>query len=256
MAKARSPQYPAISLKEAVDKVRQVYDSDYQNLLPRPVVAQHMGYQSLNGKSLGVLAALAKYGLLEGRGDNTRVSDLAVTIIAHPPGARERVAALREAATKPELFGELEGRFPGGKASDQAIRSYLLTQKFIPSAADAAIRAYRDTKSFVDGESAGYSDHAAQEQEEEVEQIQQVERQRPVQKSAPLEANEPYRVSVVGGKLKGDFNLSTAAEADEMLAFINAWKGLLKPAAPKRYAPDIEELVGDGGAGNDNGKRE
>lgn len=156
MVKARSPQYPAISLKEAVEKVASIYARDYQNAIPRQVVAEHMGYASLNGKSLGVLAALGKYGLLEGRGDETRVSDLAVQIIAHPPGTQERGVALREAASLPDLFSHLDDRFRDGKASDQAIRSYLLTQKFIPAAADAAIRAYRETKQFVDMETAGH----------------------------------------------------------------------------------------------------
>jgi hypothetical protein len=157
MAKARSPQYPAIGLKEAVDKVKAVYDNDYQNPIPRSVAVTHMGYFSLNGKSLGVLSALLKYGLLEGRGDDTRVSDQAVSIIAHPPGSSERVAALKEAAAKPELFSELDARFQGGKASDQAVRSYLLTQRFIPTAADAVIRSYRETKQLVEAESGGYN---------------------------------------------------------------------------------------------------
>jgi hypothetical protein len=149
MAKARSPQYPAISLKEAIEKVRAVYDNDYQNPISRSVVAKHMGYNGLNGKSLGVLSAVGKFGLLEGRGDETRVSDLAVRIIAHPTGTPERAEAITEAAGNPELFAELDARYPNGKASEQAIRSYLLTQKFIKPAADAATRTYLETKDFV-----------------------------------------------------------------------------------------------------------
>jgi hypothetical protein len=156
MAKARSPQYPSIGLKEAVERAADVYNKDYQNPIPRSVAVTHMGYQSLNGKSLGVLSALLKFGLLEGRGDETKVSDLAVSIIAHPPGSPERAESLRQAAGRPELFAELDARFQGGRASDQALRSYLLTQKFIPTAADAAIRSYRETKMLVDGESVGY----------------------------------------------------------------------------------------------------
>src|SRR5258708_6197968 len=78
MAKARSPAYPTIGLKEAIDGVSRIYKEDYQNPIPRELAARHMGYNSLNGKSLGALSALLKYGLLEGRGNETRVSDLAV----------------------------------------------------------------------------------------------------------------------------------------------------------------------------------
>lgn len=153
MAKARSPRYPAIGLGEAVDKVKMVYDADYQNPLPRQVVAEHMGYNSLNGKSLSVIAAVSKYGLLEGRGDETRVSDLALKIIAHEPGHPERIAALKEAAQCPELFSEIEAHFHG-KVSDSALRSYLLTKKFIPSGADTVIRAYRETREVIERESS------------------------------------------------------------------------------------------------------
>lgn len=163
MAKARSPQYPAIGLKEAVEKINLVYAKDYQNPIPRAVVAKHMGYDSLHGKALGVLSALGKYGLLEGRGDESRVSDLAVAIIAHQAGTAERATALRDAASKPELFADLDKRFNGGKVSDHAIRSYLMTQKFIPTAADTVIRAYRDTKQLVGEESGGYIEPALQE---------------------------------------------------------------------------------------------
>lgn len=155
MAKARSPSYPAISLKEALEKINQIYERDYQNPIPKAVVASHMGYGGLNGKSLGVLAALSKFGLLEGRGNESRVTDLAVKIIAHPHGTPERAEAIKEAAEKPELFNELNARFQNGKASDQAIRSHLLTQKFIPAGADALIRSYRETKQLVDSEITG-----------------------------------------------------------------------------------------------------
>jgi hypothetical protein len=157
MAKARSPHYPAIGLKEAVDKIKSVYDNDYQNRTTRKVIAKHMGYDTLHGGALGVLSALAKYGLLEGRGDENRVSDLAVAIIAHPPGSAERATALKVAAANPELFAALDNRFNGGQWSDTAIRSYLLTQKFIPSAADVVICSYRETKQLVEAESEGYT---------------------------------------------------------------------------------------------------
>lgn len=156
MARTRSPQYPVIGLKEAVDKVRMVWNKDYTNELPRHVVAEHMGYNSLNGKSLGVLSAAGKFGLLTGRGDETRVSLLAVKILAHETGDPERVDAVRDAALLPALFSDIEGKFGAGKASDQALRSYLLTRGFTHGAADAAIRAYRETEEFVDSECSGY----------------------------------------------------------------------------------------------------
>jgi hypothetical protein len=157
VAKARSPGYPAIGLKEAVERVRAVYQKDFQNRLPRAVIANHMGYKGLSGASLPVLAAMGQYGLLEGRGDETRVSDLALKIIAHEPGVAERLTALNEAAVGPELFSELHKKFPDGKASDAAIKSYLLINKFIPAAADTSLRAYRETIELLIEEEQAYN---------------------------------------------------------------------------------------------------
>jgi hypothetical protein len=157
VARSRSPEYPAIGLLEAIERVDAVYNSGvYRSPLTKQSFAEHMGYKSLSGASLPVLSALAKYGLIEGRGDDTRISELAVNIIAHPPSSPERAKAIRDAASKPELFAELDRRYHGGKTTDQAIRSYLLTRGFIPPAADAAIRAYRETKELVRTESDGY----------------------------------------------------------------------------------------------------
>lgn len=156
MAKARSPGYPSIGLKEAIDRIGEVWKKDYQNKIPRPILASHMGYSGLSGKSLGVLSSLGKFGLLEGRGDENWVSDLAVSILAHPPKTEERIAAIKTAASTPNLFSEIDLKFQNGKASDQAIKSWLITQKFLPPAADVAVRSYRETKELVEEKSTGY----------------------------------------------------------------------------------------------------
>jgi hypothetical protein len=152
MSRSRSPNYPQIGLKEAVQRVSSVYKRDYQSRLTRDVAAERLGYSGLNGKSLAVLAALGKFGLLEGRGEETRVTDLAVRILAFPPGSPERRAALGEAASRPELFVELDQRFARGQASDGAIRAWLVTRGFIPPAAEAAVRSYRETKQLLEAE--------------------------------------------------------------------------------------------------------
>lgn len=170
--KARSPQYPVIGLREAVAKAKAVYDKDYQNRIPKDVVAKHMGFNAIHGKSLGVIATLNRYGLLEGRGADYRITDRAVTIIAHPAGSPERIEAIRAAANAPAIFQELDKRNPDGKGSDEGMRAYLLTNKFIPDAAATAIRSYRETKRVVEAETKGY-DSAKLEADETVENEQE-----------------------------------------------------------------------------------
>ncbi len=244
MAKARSPQYPAFGLKDAVEKIAEIYDKDYQNALPRDVVAGHMGYKALHGKALTALSTLGKFGLLEGRGENTRVSDLAVQIIAHQSGTPERAAAIREAAEKPELFSELDQKFPGGKASDHAIRAYLLTQKFIPSAADAVIRSYRDTKSFVEAESPGYTppkNVAESEPKVQQQSIQSAPHGFVPAPGVQISVSEPFRVSFTGDGIELTGRLTSAEKADEMIAAIKALKVLLKPSAQTETASPSPE---------------
>lgn len=163
MAKARSPQYPVIGLGEAVAKAKAVYGEDYQNRIPKLVVAKHMGFKALHGKSLGVLATLSRYGLLEGRGAEYRVTDRAVAILAHPPGSPERIAEIKAAAGAPAIFQDLDKRFPDGKGSDEGLRAYLLTNHFIPDAAETVIRSYRETKRVVAAEAKGYDSTSEEE---------------------------------------------------------------------------------------------
>jgi hypothetical protein len=155
MSRSRSPNYPQIGLKEAIQRVSSVYKRDYQAPLTRDLAADRLGYSGLNGKSLAVLAALGKFGLLEGRGEETRVTDLAVRILAFPAGSAERRAALEEAAGRPELFVNLDQRFARGQATDGAIRAWLITRGFIPPAAEAAVRAYRETRQLLEAEGSG-----------------------------------------------------------------------------------------------------
>jgi hypothetical protein len=75
-----------------------------------------------------------------------------VRILAFPPGSPERRAALGDAASRPELFVELDQRFARAQASDGAIRAWLITRGFIPPAAEAAVRAYRETKQLLEAE--------------------------------------------------------------------------------------------------------
>jgi hypothetical protein len=241
MSKARSPQYPAIGLKEAVDLIEKVYEHDYQNPIPREVAAKHMGYNGLNGKSLGVLSALKKYGLLEGRGNDSRVSDLGVQIIAHPPGSAERAQALQAAGALPELFAELDNRFAGGKASDQALRSYLLTQKFIPSGADAAIRAYRETKQLVEGESRGYPASEPAPEPRVSQPTPPITPVEPPPQTIVGGAHEPYTVSLSRGGLRVNADLKDEASVDELITALNAWKLLVRPLKDIKVMPPEED---------------
>ena len=151
MAKGRSPQYPSMSLGDAIGRVRKIYEAEHTHTAEREVIAKDLGYGGLNGASLTVIAALNRYGLLEADKDNEglRVSGSTVSILELPEGEPRRVEAIEKAAFAPQLFAELRDNFRDQLPSDHNLRNYLVKKGFLPKAADSAIRVYRDTLELV-----------------------------------------------------------------------------------------------------------
>lgn len=160
MGKARSPNYPAISLPEAVSKVRQLYNAEHRNRLSREAIAGVLGYGGLTGSSQPIISALNKYGLIEGRGDSIRVSDDAIAILVDRKGSPERVAAVKRCASSPKIFADLEKQYEQTPSEDTA-RIYLEKRGFTPDAAQRAAVNYRDTQEFVTAEAGDFSDAAS-----------------------------------------------------------------------------------------------
>src|SRR5258708_7551011 len=125
MARIRSPNYPAISLPDALKRIGQVFARERLHKAPREVVVKGMGYGGINGASLTALSAALKYGLLVKEGEDYRVSDRAVAIL-HPHTPQEKSEALKQAAFSPKLFAELAEHFKGDVPSDDNLRAYLV----------------------------------------------------------------------------------------------------------------------------------
>lgn len=151
----RSPNYPAISLKEALARVSALYKAIHTHAAPREVVAKGIGYNALHGASATAISALQKYGLLERAGEDLRISDRAMQIL-HPQSPEEKAQAVRAAATAPALFAELAERFPGSMPNEELLRNYLLRNGFAPGAVSAVILAYRETSELVAQEVQSY----------------------------------------------------------------------------------------------------
>src|SRR3954465_13678137 len=113
----RSPNYPALSLPSAIEKVAALYRAQHTHAAPREIAARSMGYNSLNGASASAISAVHKYGLLAKVGEGLKVSDRALRIL-HPHSASEKAEAIREAAYEPTLFAELRDRFSGRMPSE------------------------------------------------------------------------------------------------------------------------------------------
>lgn len=152
MAGERSPNYPIISLAEALPRIQAVYDKERTHAADADVVARDLGYGSLNGASRGIISALRKFGLLAEEGEQVKVSNDALDILLHSRGRPERTSALERAAFTPALFSELRGQFGRSLPSDENMRAYLIKRGFNPNTVTNVIRSYRDTVELVNFE--------------------------------------------------------------------------------------------------------
>lgn len=145
MNRVRSPNYPSLSLKQAIDMVSKIHRANRTNVITRQDAAQAMGYTGLTGRSMTVIGALSQFGLISkaGKGD-VKVSPLAVDIL-YAEGDQEKNEAMRKAAFTPQLFRDIRDRFSDGIPSENAIRSFLIKQEFSDSAVGPAINAFMAT---------------------------------------------------------------------------------------------------------------
>lgn len=147
----RSPSYPALSLREAVDAVGKIERVYRTSVVDRENAAKLMGYSSQSGPANKALAALASYGLLAraGKGD-ARVTDLA-TAILHANNDAERREKLLQAAFAPALFRDLKKHFHQVPVPPESgVITYLNRMGFNQSAIKSAASAFLQTAQYAE----------------------------------------------------------------------------------------------------------
>ena len=230
----RSPNYPAISLADAVERLTKLSDEIGTHPAPRDVVLKAMGYSGANGASLTALAALRKYGLLQREGEDLRIAERGLMYL-HPQGD-ERSKAIHDAAVEPTLFAELNKRFAGGKAGDELIRSFLLRKGFTSSAAATALLNYRETMALVERECAEYTSDS----DESEDGMAPMEHQQPAT-SVPARPGPSAPISATAAPTEGQFRVSMT---DEFRVDVTA-SGLFRSEVTRliRWLQANEELV-------------
>ena len=231
MARKRSPNYPAISLPEAITRVQQIHEAEHQNPAEREVMAQHLGYSGLNGQSLKLLSALTKYGLLEKAGDGElRVSDRAIDILF--PEGDQRQLAIEAAAHGPALFADLREKWPNRPPSDEALRAYLIRRQFAHAAIDDVTQTFRETFDLVTRESGEYDSLVKPPENDQMPPTQTITE--PVQPSLAGSTMAPdihRRVSLVDDHLEVSAVLTTVEDVEKLINALNAYKLLVQPVS-------------------------
>jgi hypothetical protein len=146
----RSPAYPNMSLGEALDQVGKI-DRVYRNSnVDRVDAAKLIGYSGLSGPANKALSAFAHYWLVERAGKGMMRVTARAKAILHSDTAAEKLDNLRSAAFEPDLFRELQERFPGIIPPYEGVETFLNRKGFNQTAVRPAAKAYLDTLLFLE----------------------------------------------------------------------------------------------------------
>lgn len=147
----RSPNYPAVGLREAVDRVKKLFATSGRAGAPPKLAAVHIGFKAAHGQAMSVLAALKRFGLVSESSGRVAPSHAAIEILQLPEGDIRRQAALSEAALSPPLYRELvEQHRQTGLPSRDVLEAELVTyKKFNPSAVSGLVTDFLDTLEYA-----------------------------------------------------------------------------------------------------------
>jgi hypothetical protein len=130
-----------------------IYDGVHRSPIDAETAYRLMGFSGKTGTSAKALATLRQYGLIEGIGENTRVTDLALAIL-EPASKEERARSIFTASRRPDVFEAVLGRFDQRvPQADEPIRAYLIRELgFQKNSSDELIRVMRETLQFAEDE--------------------------------------------------------------------------------------------------------
>jgi hypothetical protein len=163
----RSPNYPGISLKAAVEKITVWYKAD--GLVASPTDA---AMKLMKGDYGRVVSALKSFGLATEDNGRLKLSQRGVDIVARAADDAKRKQALKDAALSPAIYRELLKEYIGGLPSDTTLQSELIAgKKFNPKFVADFIIDFRSTLEFAGISTSAVVDssQADEKQDEEVE---------------------------------------------------------------------------------------
>jgi len=154
--RTRSPSYPYLNIKEAIERARSFWDAEKRHPAPIDAAAKDWGYEPKSSAVALTVAALKKYGLLEdvgtagGNQRQVKLTESALKILLTEEGSPEREAEIKTAALRPRLHRELWTKYGEQLPSDQTLKSWLLLEKkFNSTSVTDFIKIYKFTISFA-----------------------------------------------------------------------------------------------------------
>lgn len=237
MSRVRSPNYPTLSLPEAINLAAKIQAAEQHLAAPKEVVAKHLGYSSMHGLAGRVVSAIEKYGLLEEvTGDKVKISNLAMSIL-FPATPEEKKKAINEAAYRPSLFATIKEEWQGDHPSDENLRVYLIRRKFSADALDRVIEVYRETMGLVTQESMDYPANQERQAPLDKQENHKMQTASHQQARTPPSTPGPMSVSFNGDSLQVSAVLEDGDAVDKLIKALTANKVLLPEKRPSNEGP-------------------
>jgi hypothetical protein len=148
--KIRSPSFPFIGLREALDRARAFYEAEQRNAARAETAAAHWGYSAKSSGGKQTIAALRAFGLLEGD-SLVKLSGRGLRLVLDErEGSEERERLLQQAALMPVIHARLWERYGAELPSPQTLRlGLILDEGFNENSVDDFLTEYRETLEYA-----------------------------------------------------------------------------------------------------------
>jgi hypothetical protein len=151
----RSPAYPAVPLKVALERAKQFYGEQRDRPAPVGAALDIWGFKPKSGTGGVMVAALKQFGLMDelNTGDVRKIqlTDLALRIIRDerdPSPARDK--HIKRAALTPKIYAEMWKEWRETFAADATMRFFLIhDKKYNEASVSELIADYKDTIKFA-----------------------------------------------------------------------------------------------------------
>ena len=132
--KERSPNFPFITLENALNRAQQFYNEEKRGAAPFLSAAIHWSYSPQSSGALQTVSALKNYGLMSeepsASGRMLRLTDLALRILLDMrPGSKERIEFMREAALLPAVALKVYSKWTDALPSPATLNHYLVLDR-------------------------------------------------------------------------------------------------------------------------------
>jgi len=150
--KERSPNYPNLSLKDALGKLEDLYDKYGKHQIPVTIIHEPWGYDRLSGATRQCIAALSYYGLITatsvGEARKVQITENGYRIIKNAP---DRSELIKKAVEKPAIFQTIFEKYTDKSIPpDDILKNYLVWElKFNDKYVDKFIANFKESIEFA-----------------------------------------------------------------------------------------------------------